>query len=168
MGSFTFKLEDGEPSSTNSACHKAKTVILRLFHSSSKITLTAYKLLPVVECDQNKLLFNSLGGKQNTKWMKALFCFVHGDFLFFSLFGQPCTVSQSAFYTMTATQIFFQTWGKSGHPLTWQQLTIYQDKIAGGLRKVISLTKYFYHKQTFPLDDTNTSPDLHTSDLAAH
>ena len=100
--------------------------------------------------------------------MKGLFCFVRGDFLFFSLFGQPCTVSQSAFYTMTATQIFFQTWGKSGHPLTWQQLTIYQDKIAGGLRKVISLAKYFYLKQTFPLDDTNTSPDLHTSDLAAH
>ena len=100
--------------------------------------------------------------------MKALFCFVHGDFLFFPLFGQPCTVSQSTFYTTTSTQIFFQTWRKIGHPLTWQQLTIYQDKIAERLRKVISLTKYFYHKQTFPLDDTTASPLLYTSDLAAH
>lgn len=76
MGSFTFKLEDGEPSSTNSACHKAKTVILRLFHSSSKITLTAYKLLPVVECDQNKLLFNSSGGETKHKMNErpVLFC----------------------------------------------------------------------------------------------
>ena len=151
MGSFTFKLEDGEPSSTNSSCHKAKTVILRLFHSSSITTLTAYKLLSVVECDQNKLLFNSSGrGIQNTKWMKALFCFVRGDFLFFSLFGQPCTVSQSAFYTMTSTQIFFQTWWKIGHPLTWQQLTIYQDKIAGGLRKVHLINKVLLSQTDLP------------------